>query len=76
VSAYDADPAAVTVREQPPTYVEIARGPAGDCCLLCGKVGIDLPDEHGCTPTVDPAEVANRPCHRWADLFSSEGWSR
>ena len=32
---------------------DIARGPAGDCCILCGKVGIDLPPDHGCKPTID-----------------------
>lgn len=32
---------------------EIARGPAGDCCILCGLVGIDLPLDHGCQPDID-----------------------
>jgi hypothetical protein len=32
---------------------EIARGPAGDCCILCGKVGIHLPLDHGCRPNID-----------------------
>jgi hypothetical protein len=36
---------------------EIARGSAGDCCILCGKVGIDLPLEHGCKPNVTAQEV-------------------
>lgn len=26
----------------------ISRGPAGDCCVVCGRVGIDLPKDHGC----------------------------
>jgi hypothetical protein len=36
---------------------DIARGTAGDCCILCGTVGINLPDEEGCIPNVSPAEV-------------------
>ena len=32
---------------------DIARGPAGDCCILCGQVGINLPDDHGCRPNID-----------------------
>jgi hypothetical protein len=32
---------------------DIARGRAGDCCVLCGKVGIDLPIDHGCRPNID-----------------------
>jgi hypothetical protein len=35
---------------QPP---DIARGPAGDCCILCGKVAENLPLEHGCKPNID-----------------------
>ena len=36
-----------------PTPRDIARGSAGDCCILCGKVGIDLPLVHGCRPNID-----------------------
>jgi hypothetical protein len=32
---------------------DIARGPAGNCCVLCGKVGIDLPIDHNCRPNID-----------------------
>jgi hypothetical protein len=32
---------------------DIARGPSGDCCILCGLVGVDLPLDHGCRPSVD-----------------------
>jgi hypothetical protein len=35
---------------------EIARGPAGDCCILCGLVGVDLPLDHGCQPSIDVEE--------------------
>jgi hypothetical protein len=38
--------------------VEIARGTAGDCCVKCGRVGVDLPDEHGCRPDVTEQELA------------------
>jgi hypothetical protein len=37
----------------------ISRGSAGDCCILCGKVGLPLPVEHGCTPDADPEELSN-----------------
>jgi hypothetical protein len=36
-----------------PRPEEIARGSAGDCCILCGKVGINLPDDHRCKPNID-----------------------
>jgi hypothetical protein len=40
---------------------EIARGTAGDCCILCGKVGIHLPIDHGCQPNIDVAAYRARP---------------
>jgi hypothetical protein len=47
-----------------PTDNDIARGTAGDCCILCGLVGIDLPLNHGCRPNIDVeahrARVAER----------------
>jgi hypothetical protein len=36
-----------------PTDNEIARGSAGDCCILCGKVGVLLPLDHSCRPNID-----------------------
>jgi hypothetical protein len=46
--------------------VEIARGTASDCCcVLCGKVRVDLPVEHGCIPNLTPEQEANR--LRWTD---------
>jgi hypothetical protein len=50
---------------------EIARGPAGDCCLLCGLIGIDLPLNHDCRPNIDVethrAQLTNsgRLAERW-----------
>jgi hypothetical protein len=38
----------------------IARGSAGDCCILCGKVGIHLPLDHGCRPNIDVQAYRNR----------------
>ena len=35
------------------TGADIARGSAGDCCILCGLVGINLPLDHGCKPNID-----------------------
>jgi len=47
-----------------PTPSDISRGSAGDCCLWCGLVGVDLPDDHGCKPDIDViayrARVAER----------------
>jgi hypothetical protein len=47
-----------------PSDSELARGSAGDCCILCGKVGIHLPVDHGCQPNIDVeahrARVAER----------------
>jgi hypothetical protein len=47
-----------------PTPPDIVRGSAGDCCILCGKVGIHLPVDHGCQPNIDVeahrARVAER----------------
>ena len=55
-----------------PTPRDIARGSAGDCCILCGKVGIDLPLVHGCRPNIDvdayraqPKQVSE--CAGWWD---------
>jgi hypothetical protein len=51
--------------------VEIRRGPAGDCCILCGRVGIDLPVEHGCIPNLSAEDLAQleadrrRPRRSW-----------
>jgi hypothetical protein len=44
----------------------IARGSAGDCCILCGKVGINLPDEHGCVPN---AVMPERGRWDWNERF-------
>lgn len=30
----------------------ISRGTAGDCCVACGRVGVDLPQDHDCQPDV------------------------
>jgi hypothetical protein len=35
----------------------ISRGSAGDCCTLCGRVGVPLPVEHSCTPDVEPGTL-------------------
>jgi hypothetical protein len=64
--------AEVTIRKTDGLHTEISRGPAGDCCILCGAVAINLPDDHGCVPTVDPAALA-RPGRKWADLFDGDG---
>jgi hypothetical protein len=51
----------------------ISRGSSGDCCILCGRVGVDLPDEHGCKPDLSEAELARlheRPTVTFADLFT------
>jgi hypothetical protein len=32
---------------------EIARGPAGDCCVYCGLVRFNLPLDHDCRPNID-----------------------
>jgi hypothetical protein len=55
MSAYDADPAQATIRatDGRPLPADIARGPAGDCCILCGKVAENLPPDHGCKPNID-----------------------
>jgi hypothetical protein len=29
---------------------DIARGPSGDCCIYCGLVAENLPQDHGCKP--------------------------
>lgn len=42
----------------------ISRGPAGGCCLRCGKVGIELPVEHGCIPDVGPGPIRCPQCGR------------
>jgi hypothetical protein len=53
-----------------PSENDIARGTAGDCCILCGKVGIDLPLDHGCIPNIDVQAYRARPKQvtewRWA----------
>jgi hypothetical protein len=65
MSAYDADPAQATIRvtDGRPLPNDIARGPAGDCCILCGKVAGSLPLDHGCKPNIEVqayrAELAN-----------------
>jgi hypothetical protein len=43
---------AFSVTDETRAPVDIARGSAGDCCVLCGRVGINLPDEHRCTPNL------------------------
>jgi hypothetical protein len=54
-----------------PSDNEIARGTAGDCCILCGKVGVPLPVKHGCHPNIDVqayrAQLTNsgRLAERW-----------
>jgi hypothetical protein len=55
---------------------EIARGRAGDCCVLCGQVGIDLPLDHGCQPNIDvQAHRAERAAD--ADRYDWEAaWTR
>jgi hypothetical protein len=62
----------VAVSLEQPSDNEIARGSAGDCCILCGKVGIDLPLDHGCKPNIDveayraqPKRVAEFLDGRW-----------
>lgn len=45
--------AGVAFSLEQPTDNEIACGSAGDCCILCGLVGIDLPLNHGCQPNID-----------------------
>jgi hypothetical protein len=53
-----------------PTDNDIARGPAGSCCILCGKVGIDLPLDHRCQPSsIDVAAYRARIAERagWWD---------
>jgi hypothetical protein len=55
--------------------MEITRGTAGDCCLLCGKVRVDLPVEHGCIPNLTPNQLvdlraaAARPRLSWDELL-------
>ena len=44
------DVVSTAILAQPP---DIARGPSGDCCILCGKVAENLPLEHGCKPNID-----------------------
>lgn len=46
--------ALITIRDDH----HIARGPAGSCCVLCGKVALHLPVEHGCIPNVEPVPRA------------------
>ena len=48
----------------------ISRGASGDCCVLCGRVGIDLPDEHGCQPTIDVEAYRAQPRHNWNELWT------
>jgi hypothetical protein len=49
---------------------DIARGPAGDCCILCGKVAENLPLDHGCKLNIDVQ------AYRAQLLSNSERWSR
>jgi len=44
----------------------ISRGRSGDCCLLCGRIGVDLPVEHGCLPDISPADLVR--LHESADV--------
>jgi hypothetical protein len=57
-------------------YVEISRGTAGDCCVRCGRVGIDLPVEHGCVPNLTPEQEAYRqqPRCSWDELPFFKRW--
>jgi hypothetical protein len=32
---------------------DIARGSAGDCCILCGAVAENVLLDHGCVPNID-----------------------
>jgi hypothetical protein len=57
-----------------PSDNEIARGPAGDCCILCGKVGIDLPLDHGCRPSIDVEAYRAQP--KQATEFLDGRWDR
>jgi len=36
----------------------IARGSAGDCCLLCGRSRVALPVDHGCRPDLPTDQLA------------------
>lgn len=38
--------------------VDISRGPAGDCCIYCGRVAVDLPVDHACRPNLSPEDLA------------------
>jgi hypothetical protein len=53
--------------------VQISRGSAGDCCLLCGKVRVDFPVEHGCIPNLPADQLAEvltvRPRRSWDEML-------
>jgi hypothetical protein len=37
---------------------QISHGPDGDCCLRCGRIGVDLPADHSCNPNLTPELAA------------------
>jgi hypothetical protein len=42
------------------TGADIARGRSGDCCILCGRVAENLPEDHGCkTIDAEPGAAAD-----------------
>jgi hypothetical protein len=55
--------------------VDISRGPAGDCCIYCGRVAVDLPVDHACRPNLSQEDLAEleadrrRPHRSWADIL-------
>jgi hypothetical protein len=52
---------------------DIARGPAGDCCILCGKVAENLPLDHGCKPNIDVEAYRAQPSNAFDSAFRSRG---
>ena len=50
---------------------EIARGQAGDCCITCGRVGIDLPLDHGCVPNIDVQAYRAQPSNALDSLAAT-----
>jgi hypothetical protein len=52
---------------------DIARGPAGDCCILCGKVVVNLPLDHGCKPDIDVEAYRAQPSNAFDSAFHSRG---
>jgi hypothetical protein len=53
-----------------------ARGTAGDCCVLCGRVGVDLLVEHSCRPNLTAEQEAEllaaaaQPRRSWDELLA------